>query len=118
MYYTYILKSDSGGILYYGSTQDLKKRFAEHNKGLSKSTRPYIPWKLLWYCGFPTKKQAEAFEKYLKSGSGKAFARKRLVALGKDEWEYEVSEILMKDTLFPSAEVECVNLPRFQTYVI
>lgn len=84
MYYTYILKSDKSNILYYGLTSDLKKRGIGHNSGYSKSTRPYVPWKLLWYCGFPTKKQAEAFEKYLKSGLGKAFSRKRLVVLAKD----------------------------------
>jgi len=53
-----------------------------------------MPWTLVWYCGFPTKKQAEDFELYLKSGSGKAFAYKRLVALAKDEFRElkEVSE--------------------------
>jgi putative endonuclease len=85
MYYTYILKSSKSLIFYYGSTKDLKNRLLEHNNGVSKSTKPHIPWILVWYCGFPTKKQAEDFELYLKSGSGKAFAYKRLVALAKDE---------------------------------
>ena len=84
MYYTYILKSSKSPIFYYGSTCNLKKRVYEHNSGLSKSTKPYKPWTLEWYCGFPTKKQAEDFELYLKSGLGKAFAYKRLVALAKD----------------------------------
>jgi len=81
MYYTYILKSSKSNILYYGYTRDLRKRFGEHNSGISKATKSYIPWKLAWYCGFPTEKQAKDFELYLKSGSGKAFARKRLVIL-------------------------------------
>ena len=100
MFYTYILKSSKSLIFYYGSTSDLKKRVSEHNAGISKSTRPHLPWILVWYCGFPTKKQAEDFELYLKSGSGKAFAYKRLVALAKDEFRsYKmVSEALAKDT--------------------
>jgi len=100
MYYTYILKSSKSLIFYYGSTSDLKKRVHEHNSGASKSTKPHIPWTLEWYCGFPTKKQAEDFELYLKSGSGKAFAYKRLVALTKDGFRSSktVSEASAKDT--------------------
>ena len=50
------------------------------------STKPHIPWKLVWYCAFETEKQARDFELYLKTGSGKSFAYKRLisVALEKD----------------------------------
>ena len=80
MYYTYILKSSKSGIFYYGYTKDLKKRVEEHNNGLSPSTRPHVPWELIWYCGFPKEKDAKDFELYLKSGSGKAFAYKRLVS--------------------------------------
>lgn len=50
------------------------------------ATRPHIPWRLVWYGAFEIEKQAKDFELYLKSGSGKAFAYKRLVkvALAKD----------------------------------
>lgn len=76
---------------YYGYTENLKKRFVEHNSGLSKSTKPYIPWKLVWYSAFETIKMARDFEHYIKSGSGKAFAYKHLlnVALMKDGKESE-----------------------------
>ena|SRR3989344_7180801 len=86
MHYTYILLSSKSHIFYFGSTNNLKSRFALHNKGEIKSTRSHIPWKLVWYGGFDTEKQARDFELYLKSGSGKAFAYKRLVsvALKKD----------------------------------
>ena len=86
MYYTYILLSSKSHRFYFGSTKDLRKRFALHNTGGVKSTRPGEPWKLIWYGGFETEKQARDFELYLKSGSGKAFAYKRLinVALAKD----------------------------------
>lgn len=86
MYYIYILYSAKSKNFYYGYTTDLKKRFGEHNLGLSKATKPYMPWKLVWYCAFENNKLAKNFESYIKSGSGKAFAYKRLlnVALMKD----------------------------------
>lgn len=79
MHYVYILYSSKSKNFYYGSTSNLKNRFAEHNKGLSKATAPYIPWKLVWYAGFENKDIAEDVELYLKSGSGRAFLYKRLV---------------------------------------
>ncbi|MDO8487004.1 MAG: GIY-YIG nuclease family protein [Candidatus Curtissbacteria bacterium] len=79
MYYVYILQSSKSGIFYYGYTTDLKKRFKEHNESKSKFTSGHIPWKLVFYCAFIDKKKAKDFELYLKSGSGKAFAYKRLV---------------------------------------
>jgi len=86
MYYAYILLSSKSHIFYFGSTNDLKNRLLLHNDGQVKSTRPHIPWKLIWYGSFSTEKEARDFELYLKSGSGKAFAYKRLVsaALAKD----------------------------------
>lgn len=81
MYYTYILYSSKSKTLYYGYTRDIKKRLNSHNSGQNKATKPNIPWKLIWYCAFPTLKQAKDFEMYLKSGSGKAFAYKRLANL-------------------------------------
>lgn len=47
--------------------------------GLVKSTAPYRPWKLITYLAFDSQKLAKDFERYLKSGSGKAFTYKRLV---------------------------------------
>ena len=86
MYYCYIILSSKSHIFYYGSTNDMRKRFVEHNSGEVISTKPHIPWKLVWYGAFTTEKQARDFELYLKSGSGKSFAYKRLisVALKKD----------------------------------
>ena len=86
MYYAYILLSSKSHIFYYGSTRDLKKRLELHNAGAVKSTAPHIPWRLIWYGAFTTEKEARDFELYLKSGSGKSFAYKRLVteALSKD----------------------------------
>ncbi|MDD2753785.1 MAG: GIY-YIG nuclease family protein [Candidatus Portnoybacteria bacterium] len=86
MHYTYILLSSKSHIFYFGSTNDLKKRLILHNSGKVPSTKPHIPWILVWYGAFQAEKQARDFELYLKNGSGKAFAYKRLVsvALAKD----------------------------------
>lgn len=64
----------------------MKNRVYLHNSGQVKSTKPHLPWMLVWYCGFLTEKEARDFELYLKSGSGKAFAYKHFisVALEKD----------------------------------
>lgn len=79
MCYVYILWSKSGNKFYFGYTTDLKKRVENHNKKFSKYTSPYTPWKLVFYCAFENIKMAKDFENYLKTGSGKAFAYKRLL---------------------------------------
>jgi len=79
MHYTYILKSLSHNILYTGSTTNLKRRLHQHNTQQSKSTSPYSPWKLIFYSAFETEELAVNYEKYLKSGSGKAMVYKRLI---------------------------------------
>jgi len=86
MYYCYILLSSKFHIFYFGSTENLRLRLKQHNSSEVKSTKPYLPWKLVWYGAFETEKQARAFELYLKTGSGKSFAYKRFVsvALKKD----------------------------------
>ena len=86
MYYSYILLSSKSHIFYYRYTSDLKNRLKLHNGGKVFSTKPHIPWKLAWYGSFQNEQEAKDFERYLKSGSGKAFAYKRLIsgALAKD----------------------------------
>src|SRR5688572_6236605 len=79
MFYAYILRSEKNGQLYHGSTSDLKTRLRQHNAGQSFATKPYVPWKLVFYSAFETEGLAVRFEKYLKSSSGWAFARKRLL---------------------------------------
>jgi putative endonuclease len=63
---------------YTGATADLKRRMADHNAGKSTHTAKFIPWELVWYSAFHNKYKALEFEKYLKSHSGRAFAKKRL----------------------------------------
>jgi putative endonuclease len=80
MYYTYILLSQTSHTFYFGSAVDLKSRVNLHNSGLIKSTKRYLPWKLVWYGAFEKENEARMFEIYLKTGSGKAFAYKRLIS--------------------------------------
>jgi predicted GIY-YIG superfamily endonuclease len=75
----YLLESEgSDGQRYVGMTSDLKQRLAEHNSGKSSHTSKFVPWKLVTYLAFSNGRKAEFFERYLKSGSGHAFAKKRL----------------------------------------
>jgi len=77
MFYTYILRSLSHpDQRYIGSSADLKSRLAKHNKGDVPHTAKFRPWKLEAYFAFETREKAAAFEQYLKSGSGHAFAKR------------------------------------------
>ena len=78
MYYVYLLESvEHTGQRYVGTTTGLKRRFAEHNAGRSPHTSKYRLWQLVTYIAFSSPDKAISFERYLKSGSGHAFARKR-----------------------------------------
>lgn len=79
MHYVYILQSKSDKSHYVGTTKDLRQRLREHNRGDVRFTSSKRPHSVVWYCAFSSKKKALAFEKYLKSGSGIAFAQKRLL---------------------------------------
>ncbi len=79
MRYVYLLESEAfEGQRYVGVTSDLKQRLLDHNAGKSPHTSKYVPWKLVTYVAFSSEQKADGFERYLKSGSGHAFARKRL----------------------------------------
>ena len=77
MFYVYLLRSESDPAhTYIGLTENLKARLAKHNEGGSPHTAKYRPWKLVTYLAFSSRPQAAAFEAYLKSGSGRAFAKR------------------------------------------
>ena len=77
-YYVYLIKNPKNTI-YTGYTTDLENRMKQHNKDLSGYTKGKGPWELVWYAGFEKEAVALEFERYLKSGSGFAFARKRFL---------------------------------------
>lgn len=78
MRYVYLLESIGERKRYVGVTSDLKRRLTEHNSGKSPHTSKFMPWRLVTYVAFSDERQAAAFELYLKSGSGHAFANRRL----------------------------------------
>lgn len=79
MHYVYILQSEADPARFYvGCTRDLKARLTKHNSGGVPHTSKYLPWRLKTYIAFTDRDQAVAFEAYLKSASGRAFAKKRL----------------------------------------
>ena len=66
MYYVYVLKNKINGDLYVGYSDNLKKRFEEHNKGRVKSTKNFIPWTLIYYEAYRDKRDATKRERNLK----------------------------------------------------
>lgn len=79
MHYVYILQSEAeAGRFYVGFTADLKARLSKHNVGSVHHTSKYRPWRIKTYIAFADREQAIGFEAYLKTASGRAFAKKRL----------------------------------------
>ncbi len=79
MWYVYCLENESEDYLYVGSTSDLRRRLNQHNAGLSPATKPYIPLSVVAYIAVTSESKARRLEKYLKSGSGKAILKKRIL---------------------------------------
>ena len=84
-YYAYILQSLKNNSLYIGYTSDLKERFKEHNLGLSQATKPFIPYKIIFYEAFLSRIDAKNREIYLKGGYG----RKTIKGLMKKYFEID-----------------------------
>ena len=78
MFYTYIIKSWKNDKLYIGFTNDLRKRFKEHNDGRSKYTKGRGPYDLIYYEACLEKEDARSRELYLKSGRGRRYINSRL----------------------------------------
>ncbi len=77
MHYVYIVESISvPGHFYIGYTEDLRERVRKHQPDVSSHSAKFRPWKLKTYIAFETKETAMRFERYLKSGSGRAFCKR------------------------------------------
>ena len=77
MHYVYLLRSiGHPDKTYIGLTSDLRSRLQKHNEGGSPHTAKFAPWKLQCCFAFETENLARNFERYLKSGSGRAFAKR------------------------------------------
>jgi putative endonuclease len=78
-FYVYILQSEAGPEHFYcGFTEDLYARLKKHNAGEVPHTVKFRPWRIKTAVAFSDQKRAVEFERYLKSASGRAFAKKRL----------------------------------------
>jgi len=76
-FYVYILVSEANDTFHYtGITQNLQQRLLEHNRGKCPNSSAYRPWRIETAIAFKSERKARAFEKYLKSGSGREFARR------------------------------------------
>jgi len=69
MFYVYLLQS--GAHRYIGSTNDLRKRLAEHNSGQNQSTKAHMPWRLIYYEAHTARGAAERRESYFKTSPGR-----------------------------------------------
>jgi predicted GIY-YIG superfamily endonuclease len=78
-HYVYILQCENQPDRFYvGSTEDLHARLKKHNAGQVPHTAKFRPWKVKTAVAFSYAEKALAFERYLKTASGRAFAKKRL----------------------------------------
>lgn len=77
-YYVYVLESMSDGKRYVGMTDDLRRRFQEHQAGKSFATAPRRPFLLIYYEAGRSYRDAQHREKYLKTTEGRRFLEKRL----------------------------------------
>jgi len=78
MFYTYVIQSLKSNYWYTGSTNDLRKRFNQHNSGKSTYTKHRAPYKLIYYEACLNEEDARSREKYLKTGVGKRYLKNRL----------------------------------------
>jgi len=78
MFYTYVLKSIITDALYVGYTNDLRRRFEEHNQKNNFSTKSGAPWQLIYYEACLNEKDAKRREGYLKTSTGARLLKCRL----------------------------------------
>lgn len=80
MFYVYILRSiEHPKQTYTGLTENLNQRITDHNEGKSVHTRTFKPWECIVAIRFVDEQPARAFEKYLKTGSGRAFQKRHFL---------------------------------------
>jgi putative endonuclease len=77
-FYVYVLESKKNGQLYIGYTRNLVHRVKEHNLGSNRSTKPYMPWNLIYYEACLNTQDAKRRERYLKTNQGGRLLKRRL----------------------------------------
>jgi len=79
-FYVYVLRSVNFERNYIGFTKNVKNRLKQHNSGKTKSTKPYKPWRLLFFESYNTKTEAIDRERFLKSGKGRELIKQQISA--------------------------------------
>jgi len=79
MYFVYAIQSQIRNYIYVGISNNIKRRFHQHQDGLNNRTKAYRPFKLIHCEKFETRIQARQREKYLKSGAGKEYLKSKLI---------------------------------------
>jgi len=74
-YFVYAIYSDLRDYMYIGMTNNVDRRLLEHNKGYNKTTKPYLPFRLIYTEVHDSRSEARLREKYFKGGSGRKFLR-------------------------------------------
>lgn len=74
-YYVYALRSLNRNYIYVGITNNVTRRVQEHNSGQVRTTKPYSPFKIIYFKATNNRPTARHYEKYLKSGTGKEFLK-------------------------------------------
>ena len=77
-YYAYVLQSAKNQKFYYGHTQNLEKRLKDHNAGKTKSTKPNLPYEIVFYEVCKTRRDAIKKEKFFKTGLGRGYIKNKI----------------------------------------
>ena len=78
MFYAYVLKSLTSNYIYKGHCEDLKIRLSQHNSGMTKSIKPYLPFEIVYFEEFTSRQEAIKREKYFKSSAGRRFLKTKI----------------------------------------
>jgi len=76
MFFAYVLKSVEHDYYYKGHCEDLERRLLQHNAGMTRSIRPYIPFQIIYFEQFDSEHEAISREKYFKTAAGRRFLKK------------------------------------------
>ncbi len=87
-YYVYAIKSEIRNYIYVGMSNNVERRYKEHNAGKEFTTRRYKPFKIILIESYRTRMRARQREKYLKSGVGKEYLKNVIACIyaGVAEW--------------------------------
>ena len=77
-YFAYILHSAGYNRFYKGQCEDLTERLKQHNNGHTQSTKPFIPWELVYFEEFENREDAVKRERYFKTAAGRRFIKTKI----------------------------------------